>query len=197
MISLPFKRSTRDAPIEYPDGAEMNALLKSIDRTRPGGQHDYALFAPMFNTGARVQEVLNLRRRDVRLDAPGQVRLLGGATRSGCAPIGRLPRGSCVTWSAPAHPGGHRSQASGAVSGIVISPFCDPVERSDMWSWWPSTPEESRSTSSDYPIALPNISLAPSGAPAQITGDTEGDLLLVREAAAGYPNSGDGPRARR
>jgi integrase/recombinase XerD len=77
VINLPFKRGARSAPIEYPDGAEMNALLKVIDRTRPGGQRDYALFAVMFNTGARVQEVLNLRRRDVRLDAPCQVRLLG------------------------------------------------------------------------------------------------------------------------
>lgn len=77
MIDLPFKCGARDAPIEYPDGAEMNALLESIDRTRPAGQRDYALFALMFNTGGRVQEILNLRRRDVRFDAPCQVRLVG------------------------------------------------------------------------------------------------------------------------
>ena len=87
VINLPFKRGARDAPIEYPDGAEMNALLKSIDRTRPAGQRDYALFALMFNTGARVQEVLNLRRRDVRLDAPCQVRLLGKGNKVRLCPL--------------------------------------------------------------------------------------------------------------
>lgn len=87
VINLPFKRGARDAPIEYPDGAEMNALLKSIDRTRPAGQRDYALFALMFNTGARVQEILNLRRRDVRLDTPCQVRLLGKGNKERLCPL--------------------------------------------------------------------------------------------------------------
>ncbi|MGA7540635.1 MAG: tyrosine-type recombinase/integrase [Steroidobacteraceae bacterium] len=87
VINLPFKRGARDAPIEYPDGAEMDALLKSIDRTRPTGQRDYALFALMFNTGARVQEVLNLRRRDLRLDAPCQVRLLGKGNKVRLCPL--------------------------------------------------------------------------------------------------------------
>lgn len=87
VINLPFKRGARDALIEYPDGAEMNALLNSIDRTRPAGQRDYALFALMFNTGARVQEILNIRRRDVRLDAPCQVRLLGKGNKERLCPL--------------------------------------------------------------------------------------------------------------
>jgi integrase len=62
VIALPFKRGARDAPMEYPDGGEIDAILKSIDRTLPAGQRDYAMFALMFNTGARVQEILNLRR---------------------------------------------------------------------------------------------------------------------------------------
>ena len=63
VIGLPFKHGARDAPIEYLERAEMEALLKSIDRSTALGRRDYALFALMFNTGARVQEVLNLRRR--------------------------------------------------------------------------------------------------------------------------------------
>ncbi len=87
VISLPFKRGARDAPIEYLERAEIEALLKSIDRSRPHGRRDYALFALMFNTGARVQEVLNLRRRDVRLDAPCQVRLHGKGNKVRLCPI--------------------------------------------------------------------------------------------------------------
>ena len=33
-------------------------------------ERDHALFAIMFNTGARVQEVMDLKVRDVRLSAP-------------------------------------------------------------------------------------------------------------------------------
>lgn len=87
VINIRFKRGARDAPIEYMDGGEIQAVLKCIDRTRPAGQRDYVLFALMFNTGARVQEILNLRRRDVRLDAPCQVRLLGKRNKLRLCPL--------------------------------------------------------------------------------------------------------------
>lgn len=87
IIGLPFKRGAQEAPIEYLERAEIEALLRSIDRTTSAGRRDYALFALMFNTGARVQEVLNLRRRDVRLDAPCQVRLNGKGTKVRLCPI--------------------------------------------------------------------------------------------------------------
>ena len=41
----------------------------------------------MFNTGARVQEILDLRRRDVRLEAPCQVRLHGKGAKVRLCPI--------------------------------------------------------------------------------------------------------------
>ena len=53
VLGIPFKRSARETPIEYFETTEMSALLQSIDRTAPGGQRDYALFALLFNTGAR------------------------------------------------------------------------------------------------------------------------------------------------
>lgn len=87
VIGLPFKRGARELPIEYLEGAEVAALLKVIDRSTRLGQRDYALFALMFNTGARVQEVLNLRRRDVRFDSPSQVRLLGKGNKVRLCPI--------------------------------------------------------------------------------------------------------------
>ena len=70
VIAVPYKRGAREVPIEYLERAEIEAVLQSIDRSNALGRRDYALFALMFNTGARVQEALDLRRRDVRLDAP-------------------------------------------------------------------------------------------------------------------------------
>jgi len=87
IIGLPFKRGAKEAPIEYLERPEIEALLNSIDRTSMAGRRDYALFALMFNTGARVQEVLNLRRRDVRVDAPCQVRLHGKGSKVRLCPI--------------------------------------------------------------------------------------------------------------
>ena len=41
----------------------------------------------MFNTGARVQEALDVRRRDVRLDSPPQIRLTGKGNKVRLCPI--------------------------------------------------------------------------------------------------------------
>jgi site-specific recombinase XerD len=86
-FGLPFKHGAQEAPIEYLERAEIEALLNSIDRTSARGRRDYALFALMFNTAARVQEALDLRRRDVRLDAPCQVRLHGKGSKVRLYPI--------------------------------------------------------------------------------------------------------------
>jgi integrase/recombinase XerD len=87
IIGMPFKRGAVEAPIEYLDRAELDALLKSIDRSTELGRRDYALFAFMFNTGARVQEALDVRIADIRLEAPPQVRLLGKGRKVRICPL--------------------------------------------------------------------------------------------------------------
>lgn len=87
IIGLPFKRGAVEAPIEYFDRTELDALLKSIDRSTALGRRDYALFAFMFNTGARVQEALDLRAEDIRFEAPPQVRLLGKGRKTRICPL--------------------------------------------------------------------------------------------------------------
>jgi site-specific recombinase XerD len=87
VLAVPFKRGAREAPIEYLEADEIAALLQSIDRTAPGGERDYVLFALFFNTGARVQEILDLRVRDVRFDPPHQVRLHGKGNKVRLCPI--------------------------------------------------------------------------------------------------------------
>jgi integrase/recombinase XerD len=87
ILGIPFKRGAKDAAIEYLESGEIQALLNSINRSSPLCQRDYTLFALMFNTGARVQEILNLRLRDLRLDSPCQVRLQGKGKKVRLCPI--------------------------------------------------------------------------------------------------------------
>mgnify|MGYP000022345809 CR=1 FL=1 len=87
ILGLPFKRGARQAPIEYFEPAEVKALLDQIDCTTDLGKRDYALFALMFNTGARVQEILDLRRCDVRTEPPCQIRLKGKGGKVRLCPI--------------------------------------------------------------------------------------------------------------
>ena len=87
VLGIPFKRGAKRVPIDYLEMKEVEALLGGIDRATPAGQRDYALFALMLNTGARVQEILNLRVCDVRFDPPHQVRLLGKGNKVRLCPI--------------------------------------------------------------------------------------------------------------
>ena len=88
------QRGARAAPIEYLEKTEIEVLLAGIDRRTLSGQRDYAMFSLMFNTGARVQEILNLHVRDVRLKSPFQVRLAGKGNKIRVVPSGRGRR-SC------------------------------------------------------------------------------------------------------
>lgn len=87
ILAVPFKRGALQVPIEYPESSDIETLFNHIDRRTPSGQRDYALFALMCNTGARVQEVLNLRVRDLRLDPPEQIRLHGKGDKIRLCPL--------------------------------------------------------------------------------------------------------------
>ena len=86
VLAVPFKRS-RSRPIDYFDYQEIEAVLASVHRTTANGRRDYALLATMFNTGARVQEVVAMSVRDLQLDALPQVRLFGKGRKERLCPL--------------------------------------------------------------------------------------------------------------
>lgn len=87
ILSIPFKRADRRGPVDYLEEAEVEALLALRQGATAEEHRDHTLFALMFNTGARVQEVLDLTVGDVRLDSPYQVRLHGKGGKIRCCPI--------------------------------------------------------------------------------------------------------------
>src|SRR5208283_5433608 len=80
------KRAAQRA-IDYLEREEIELILKAIHRTTPKGSRDYALLATMFNAGARVQEIADLRACDLQLTKPFQVRLLGKGRKERYCPL--------------------------------------------------------------------------------------------------------------
>ena len=83
ILAIPFKR-TDQRLVEYLDADELRALLQA-----PGavahGRRDYTLLLALYNTGARVQEILDLRPCDLQLEPPWQALLHGkGGKRRWC-----------------------------------------------------------------------------------------------------------------
>jgi len=87
ILAIPIKRGNIQRSVDYLDDGELAALFSSIDRSKPKGRRDHTLFALMFNTGARVQEVLDVRPCDVQLVRPFQVRLVGKGRKERICPL--------------------------------------------------------------------------------------------------------------
>ena len=86
ILGIPFKRA-RQRVIEYLERSEIEAILSRINRGNRDGRRDYTLLATMFNTGARVQEIVDLRACDLQLIRPFQIRLFGKGRKERFCPL--------------------------------------------------------------------------------------------------------------
>jgi len=83
---IPVKKRSRPAMC-YMDAEEIAAVLREPNRSSMEGQRDHALLAFLYNTGARIQEALDVCPRAVRFESPAQVELLGKGRKSRICPL--------------------------------------------------------------------------------------------------------------
>ena len=87
VMAIPIKRGDKRL-VHYLSRDEVKALLAAPDRTVWCGRRDHALLLTMYNTGARVSEIIALRRDQVRLDsADAHVELLGKGRKERVVPL--------------------------------------------------------------------------------------------------------------
>jgi|HubBroStandDraft_2_1064218.scaffolds.fasta_scaffold14924_5 site-specific recombinase XerD len=86
VLAIPYKRTPARA-VTCLSREDVEHLFNSIDRSTALGRRDLALLHFLYNTGARAQEVVDLRLPAVRFDAPAQVRLLGKGRKERLCPL--------------------------------------------------------------------------------------------------------------
>lgn len=86
ILHVPFKK-TLGRVVGYLTKEEVEAILAQPDRTTPKGRRDYLVLALLYDTGARVQEVLDLSPADFRLDRLPLVRLTGKGRKQRIVPL--------------------------------------------------------------------------------------------------------------
>lgn len=86
LLNVPFKRTTT-REIKHLEFAEIQAVLRSIDLASPDGHRDFVLLSVLFNTGARVSEVVGLQACDLRLMLPASVLLRGKGRKERVCPL--------------------------------------------------------------------------------------------------------------
>lgn len=84
--AIPIKRA-ENKQIEPLDDKEVGAILNAVDINATMGMRDKALLQLLYNTGARVQEIVDLHLGDLRLDKSGQVKLIGKGRRQRACPL--------------------------------------------------------------------------------------------------------------
>ena len=86
ILHIPTKKDIKRAPY-YLESSEIEAILAQPDRTCLEGQRDHALLTFLYNTGARIQEALDVYPAAIRFDAPMCVRLLGKGRKERICPL--------------------------------------------------------------------------------------------------------------
>jgi len=86
VLAIPDKRSVRPV-LGYLTEVEIHAVFQQVDRFRPEGERDYLLLALLYDTGARVQELLDVRPSDFRFVSPAFLRLRGKGRRERLCPL--------------------------------------------------------------------------------------------------------------
>ena len=74
-------------PVEYLERQEMDAILAGIDQQTPSGKRDYAAILFLYNTGARAQELCDVKASDLRLEKPFLVVLHGKGNKVRQVPL--------------------------------------------------------------------------------------------------------------
>ena len=86
ILRIPAKKTSRPL-LGYLSAEELETLLRQIDRSTRMGQRDYLMLALLYDTGARIQELLDLKPVDFHLSSPSFVRVLGKGRKERLCPL--------------------------------------------------------------------------------------------------------------
>ena len=86
VMAIPLRRHAQ-RNIGYLSKNNLAEILAQPDLTNRAGRRDAVLLSFLYDTGARVQELIDLSAGDVRLDPPEQVRLMGKGRKMRAIPL--------------------------------------------------------------------------------------------------------------
>ena len=86
ILAIPLRRHPRPI-VGYLSKERLAEILAEPDLRTPLGRRDAVLLSVLYDTGARVQELIDLTVGDVRLDSPAQVRLMGKGRKMRAVPL--------------------------------------------------------------------------------------------------------------
>jgi integrase/recombinase XerD len=86
ILGIPFKKREKKT-IEYISQECLKYILEQPDTNKKRGRRDLVIMATLYDTGARVQELIDLKISDVRLTKPATITLTGKGNKRRSVPI--------------------------------------------------------------------------------------------------------------
>ena len=86
ILAIPMKRFDRPA-LTFLSREEVQAITEAPDTSTWSGHRDHVMFATLYNTGARVSELVGLKVGDVCINGGGFVRLHGKGRKERIVPL--------------------------------------------------------------------------------------------------------------
>ena len=86
ILALPLRRHAQSG-VGYLSKEQLGQILAHPDLTTHAGRRDAVLLSVLYDTGARVQELIDLNADDVRLTSPAQIRLFGKGRKVRVVPL--------------------------------------------------------------------------------------------------------------
>jgi site-specific recombinase XerD len=96
-LAIPVKRFDR-VLVSYLSREEMTAVLNAPDCSKWSGHRDAVLLATMYNTGARVSEVINLNVEDLEFGPATTLRIHGKGRKERVVPLWKSTRRQLSNW---------------------------------------------------------------------------------------------------
>jgi site-specific recombinase XerD len=130
VLSIPSKRHDRPL-LGFLSRDEVEAVQAAPDRETWSGRRDHALFAALYNTGARVSEIVDLRAVDFTGSPAATLHLRGKGRKERVVPLWKTTARLLAGWladnpCAPERPlfpnrGGRRMSRSGVASRLRLA----------------------------------------------------------------------------
>lgn len=86
LIAIPSKRMRKEI-VPHLSPEVIKLLLEQPDRNRPKGRRDLTLLSTLYDTGSRVQELIDIQVGDITLDNPASIVLIGKGGRKRRVPL--------------------------------------------------------------------------------------------------------------
>lgn len=86
ILAIKTKKAVKDS-ITYLSGDGIKLLLQQPDATTRKGRRNLALLSLIYDTGARVQEIIDLTPSMLRLDNPASIKIIGKGNKARLLPM--------------------------------------------------------------------------------------------------------------